>query len=54
MITEFKKRGRLLERKRHFKTDFDGSLSVLRLIHLGYVVRNGQGVVSLDWHERFS
>ena len=44
----------LLKRKRHFKIELCCSLSVLRLFHVGHIIRNGYSVLSLDWHEQFS
>jgi len=37
--------------RRHFKIEICGRLSVLRWFHVGHVVRNGQSVLALAWHE---
>ena len=38
-IREFKKLGRQLQRKRHIKIELCAKLSVLRLFHVGHVVK---------------
>ena len=51
---EVNKLRRLLQRKRHIKIELRVRLSVLRLFHVGHVVRNGRSELSLSWHERLS
>lgn len=48
---EFKKPGRLLQRKRHIKIELCVGLNVLRLSQVGHVVQNRRSAVSLVWHE---
>ena len=44
---------RLLQRKLHIKIELCGRLSVLRLLHDGYVVQSKRSALSLAWYECF-
>ena len=46
-IREFKKLRQQLQRKRHIKIELCAKLSVLRLFHVGHVVRDA---LLLAWH----
>ena len=48
---EFKKLRRLLQRKRHDKIVLSVMSSVLRFFHVGHVIQNRRGALSLDWSE---
>ena len=52
--SDFKKLRRQLQRKRHIKIELCVKLIVLRLFHVGRVVQNRRGALSLAWHEWFS
>ena len=52
--SDFKKLRRQLQRKRHIKIELCVKFIVLRLFHVGRVVQNRRGALSLAWHEWFS
>ena len=51
VVREFEKLRRLLQRRRHIKIELCVRLSVLRLFHVGHVVQNRRGALSLAWHQ---
>ena len=43
-----------LQRKGHIKIELCVKLRVLQLFHVGHVVQNWRGALSLSWHEWLS